>query len=83
MILLSLRVGWHAVVGITVFLTSVGADRVWAQALVPGTGQLVPQSTDDFEDPAWSYSYHPPKASHEQDRQSERSGKRRDAGLSR
>ena len=41
-----------------------------AQSLVPGTGQRLPQATDDFEDPAWSYSYNPPKSSTEQDRQS-------------
>jgi hypothetical protein len=36
---------------------------------VPGSGQRLPQSADDFEDPSWSYSYNAPKASHEQDRQ--------------
>ena len=66
----SLRVGWRAVLGLAVVLTSVGAQITWAQALVPGTGQRLLQATDDFEDPAWSYSYNPPKASHEQDRQS-------------
>ncbi len=38
-----------------------------AQPLVPGTGQRV--TGDDFEDPAWSYTYNPPKSSHENDKQ--------------
>jgi hypothetical protein len=40
-----------------------------AQPVVPGTGQLVPQAVDDFEDPNWSYVYNAPKASNENDKQ--------------
>jgi hypothetical protein len=66
---LSLRV-CQIVVCLAVVMAFVAADPASAQLLVPGTGQRLPQSTDDFEDPSWSYIYNAPKASHEQDRQS-------------
>src|SRR6476659_10060365 len=37
------------------------------QPIVPGTGELLKDCGDDFEDPRWSYRYNHPKSSHEQD----------------
>jgi hypothetical protein len=38
-----------------------------AQPLVPGTGQRATRSSDDFEDPKWTYNYRLPKGSYEND----------------
>ena len=40
-----------------------------AQAFVPGTGQRSTKVSDDFEDPKWSYVFHLPKGSFENDKQ--------------
>jgi hypothetical protein len=45
------------------------SSQALAQPLVPGTGQLVPQAIDDFEDPNWAYVYNAPKSSNENDKQ--------------
>jgi hypothetical protein len=37
------------------------------QPIVPGTGELLKDCCDDFEDTNWSYRYNHPKSSHEQD----------------
>ncbi|MEN0110821.1 MAG: hypothetical protein AAF805_08860, partial [Planctomycetota bacterium] len=38
-----------------------------AAPFVPGTGELITQAFDDFEDPTWSYRLNLPKSSYEQD----------------
>ncbi len=38
------------------------------QPIVPGTGELLKDCCDDFEDSNWSYKYNFPKSSHEQDK---------------
>lgn len=57
----------------TVLVALAVAFGAWmpaaAQPLVPGTGQRLPQATDDFEDPDWAYNYNAPKSSNENDRQ--------------
>ncbi len=56
------------------FARGAGAD----EPLVPGTGVLVKQVGDDFEDPRWSYVMNGAKASYEQDeRQRSPGGKSR------
>ena len=37
------------------------------EPIVPGTGELLKDCCDDFEDADWSYQYNFPKSSHEQD----------------
>ncbi|HEX5470848.1 MAG TPA: hypothetical protein VFW73_03125, partial [Lacipirellulaceae bacterium] len=37
------------------------------QPIVPGTGELLKDCGDDFEDPDWKYYYNFPKSSYEQD----------------
>ena len=49
--------------------TLLASSQVLAQPVVPGTGQLVPQAVDDFEDPNWAYVYNSPKSSNENDKQ--------------
>jgi hypothetical protein len=49
--------------------TLLASSQVLAQAVVPGTGQLVPQAVDDFEDANWGYVYNAPKSSNENDKQ--------------
>lgn len=39
------------------------------EPIVPGTGELLKDCGDDFEDPKWKYFYNLPKSSHEQDEQ--------------
>jgi hypothetical protein len=58
----------HTAVLVVAFTWPMLAQAV-AQPLVPGTGQIVPQAIDDFEDPAWAYIYNAPKASNENDKQ--------------
>lgn len=52
-----------------------------ATPLVPGTGELLSDCCDDFEDPAWSYKYYHPKSSHEQDERQRSPGGRSNNGL--
>jgi len=49
-------------------LLTTGTARA-DQPFVPGTGELVGQSGDDFEDPRWSYIRNGQKASYEDDEQ--------------
>ena len=37
------------------------------EPIVPGTGELLSDCCDNFEDTRWSYRYNHPKSSHEQD----------------
>jgi hypothetical protein len=46
----------------------VGRARA-GEPFVPGTGELLKDCCDDFEDPKWSYKLNLPKSSHEQDEQ--------------
>ena len=55
----------------------VGRARA-GEPFVPGTGELLKDCCDDFEDPKWSYKLNLPKSSHEQDEQLERFGRERD-----
>src|SRR5262245_6286900 len=48
---------------------------------VPGTGDLLSDCGDDFEDPNWSYTYNLPKSSHEQDEKQRGPGGRSSNGL--
>src|SRR5262245_25366220 len=48
---------------------------------VPGTGEILNDCCDDFEDPSWSYKYNLPKSSHEQDEQQRGPGGRSSNGL--
>lgn len=48
---------------------------------VPGTGDLLKDCCDDFEDSSWSYKYNLPKSSHEQDEQQRGPGGRSGNGL--
>lgn len=48
----------------------VATATVWAQPVVPGTGEKAAKVGDDFEDEAWLYRYNNPKSSHEDDKQS-------------
>jgi hypothetical protein len=50
-------------------LAVVGTSPVFAQALVPGTGQHITKVGDDFEDPAWLYVPQSPKSSENIDKQ--------------
>lgn len=56
--------GFCAVAAAGCLLPSAGHAQV-----VPGTGYPVQQVGDDFEDEDWSYTFHLPKASKEQDEQ--------------
>ena len=42
---------------------------VFAQAIVPGTGQRSLKASDDFEDAKWSYRFNLPKSSQENNHQ--------------
>jgi len=49
----------------------VGLSQVWAGTpFVPGAGEFLEDCSDDFEDPAWSYTLRLPKSSSEQDEKS-------------
>jgi hypothetical protein len=55
-------------------LTFLGAivcftHLLYAQVIVPGTGQQVVKVGDDFEDEKWTYIFNSPKSSDEQDKQ--------------
>jgi hypothetical protein len=53
---------------LTAALAASFAQRAHAgQPITPGTGELLKDCCDDFEDPKWSYKYNHPKSSHEQD----------------
>lgn len=45
------------------------SSSLFAEPLVPGTGQKLPQVGDDFEDPQWGFVQNLPKSSEEQDEQ--------------
>lgn len=45
------------------------SSLVAAEPVVPGSGYVVPQVGDDFEDPNWTYYYNSPKASVWNDKQ--------------
>ncbi len=49
--------------------TVAGPRMLFAQVVVPGTGQKLTQVGDDFEDPKWTYNYNLPKSSEENDGQ--------------
>jgi hypothetical protein len=49
----------------------VGFTQSWAGTpFVPGAGEFLEDCSDDFEDPAWSYTLRLPKSSSEQDEKS-------------
>jgi hypothetical protein len=50
-------------------LTTCLAAHLTAAPLVPGTGQLLPQVGDNFEDPNWGFVHNFPKSSEEIDKQ--------------
>lgn len=53
---------------LTAMLTYLAApDARAATPFVPGTGELLSDCCDDFEDEDWSYKLNMPKSSHEQD----------------
>ncbi len=58
-------------------LLCLSSVQLSAQPLVPGTGQKATKSSDDFEDPKWTYKYNLPKGSYENDKD-----QRTPAGLS-
>lgn len=45
----------------------IPAGAVLAAPFVPGSGEFLPQCSDDFEDETWSYRTNLPKSSYEQD----------------
>ena len=47
--------------------TQVARVNAEQHPFVPGTGEFLPQCSDDFEDPNWSYDPKFPKSSYEQD----------------
>lgn len=52
-----------------------------AEPFVPGTGEILGDCCDNFEDPTWSYRYNHPKSSHEQDEKQRGPGGRSKNGL--
>lgn len=59
----------------------VPSGQAPAAPFVPGTGEFLADCCDDFEDPAWSYTYNHPKSSHEQDERQRSPGGRSSNGL--
>lgn len=57
------------------------ATAVDAAPFVPGTGDFLPQCSDDFEDEKWSYRLNLPKSSYEQDDNQRAPGGRSSNGL--
>lgn len=48
-------------------LIIVGSSAVNAQTVIPGTGTVLPQVGDSFEDPNWGFVHNLPKSSEEED----------------
>lgn len=56
-------------VGISLLILLVPPTATIAQGIVPGTGSVLPQVGDDFEDVHWEYHFHSPKSSRDLDGQ--------------
>jgi hypothetical protein len=60
---------------------SLGESAFAGTPVVPGTGELLNDCCDDFEDTSWSYKYNLPKSSYEQDEAQRGPGGRSSNGL--
>lgn len=60
-----MRVALLLLAVLTVWVQETVADR----PLIPGTGQIMPGTGDDFEDPNWAYRFYLPKSSRDVDEQ--------------
>ena len=70
MISLSIRFSQCVAVILAVAATGLSAKTACAESIVPGTGQKVKGSGDDFEDAKWSFTHNFPKSSFNIDKRS-------------
>lgn len=67
--MLTLRQPFHPLLPFVALLVVLACDSPLVAQLIPGTGRRLIEAGDDFEDEKWSYTFHFPKSSREQDQQ--------------